>query len=231
MKTALVAALLLALSNLTAEEMRTWTSSDGANTVEAKLYKQDATNATLILQNGRSAQVPIAQLSEADQAYLKEAATRTDTEEGATGPEGKMAEALKGQLVDEDGKAAEIAGNPEYYLFYYSASWCGPCRAFTPDLITFNRRMDRHENMQVVLAPSDRSAEDAVAYLKDYRMPWPSIDYGAWRSGKVDVPRNPNGTIPSVVLADRNGKVLLANSKSLDRAAFLEQAKEIIEGK
>jgi hypothetical protein len=38
----------------------------------------------------------------------------------------KVANALKGKLVGvKDGKAVdvELAGSPEYYVFYFSASW------------------------------------------------------------------------------------------------------------
>jgi len=232
MKLGIVFGLVLVCTGLSAAEMRMWTSSDGSQTVEAELFRQEGDGVTLILRNGRSVKVPLEQLSEQDRSYVAEAGAAAES----TGPEavvaqGKLAKALDGKLVDEDGEAAQIEGNPEYYLIYYSASWCPPCRSFTPELVRFHRRVSRDGNVQFVLAPSDKSKEDALSYLSDYRMPWPSIDYDAYRSGKRAVPSNPNGSIPTMVLADRDGNVLLANSSSLPRDEFLKLAKDRIEGK
>lgn len=226
MKRLLLVFTLLALGGAHGSEMRTWTSSDGGRTVTAEFFSQDDTEVTLLLQNGRSARVPKSQLSPGDLEYLENIKGVAET--ASSGPEGKLADALGGKLVDEDGNPAEIAGNPEYYLFYYSASWCGPCKAFTPELVRFSRRVDQYENLQIVLNPSDRSHAETVAYLKDFRMPWPAIRYEEKAKGIPAVPPNPTGYIPAMVLTDRDGKVLLANGDGLPRDAFLEKAKDLV---
>ena len=48
---------------------------------------------------------------------------------------------LDGNLVKLEGKSLkkfEQTKRPEkYYVFYYTASWCGPCQQFTPSLVEF----------------------------------------------------------------------------------------------
>lgn len=56
---------------------------------------------------------------------------------------------------------------------YFSASWCPPCRAFTPVLIKF--RNEHTEEFEVVLVGLDKSAQDQQAYVTKSGMPWPSL--------------------------------------------------------
>ena len=44
----------------------------------------------------------------------------------------------------------------KYIGLYFSASWCGPCRSFTPELIKF--RNQHAENFEVVLVGGDGSS-------------------------------------------------------------------------
>ena len=227
-------ALLLALSGAlvcaeAVEETRLWSSRDGLETVEARLYTQDETTVTLITSNGTSRIVSKSRLSEADNAYLDQAASAgTHGADPAQASAGRLARALEGRLYDDNAKPTTLgATNADTkFLFYYSASWCPPCRAFTPDLVRFARRHD--DNLQVVLIPSDKTLEKAAGYLDDYRMPWPLYDTFE-NSLSSPLPRNPNGYIPTMVLTDADGKVLLANSDSLSRDDFLDQAADMLD--
>ncbi|HEX8309741.1 MAG TPA: thioredoxin-like domain-containing protein [Chthoniobacteraceae bacterium] len=77
-----------------------------------------------------------------------------------------LSTALKDKLVAMEGKElkkfddAPLA-EAKYFAFYYSASWCPPCRAFTPDLVKFYKRRKRtNPNFELVFVSNDRSAED-----------------------------------------------------------------------
>src|SRR4051812_47359892 len=53
---------------------------------------------------------------------------------------GKVAKAVKGRLqVLRNGKLVDfdpgIRRDPEFYLVYFGANWCPPCRAFSPTLV------------------------------------------------------------------------------------------------
>lgn len=82
---------------------------------------------------------------------------------------------LPGQLEDASGKkmdSAELAG--KYIGLYFSASWCAPCRAFTPKLREFR---DAHvaRGFEVVLVNFDRTNTEKRRYIRDSGMEWPSV--------------------------------------------------------
>lgn len=96
-----------------------------------------------------------------------------------------------------------------------------------PSLVRFAKPYSP-EKLTVVLVPSDRSLDDAAAYLKDYGMPWNGLNTFSGRHGSI-IPRNPTRYIPAMVLTDAEGKVLLANRDSLPTNCFLEEAALLIE--
>ncbi len=61
---------------------------------------------------------------------------------------------------------------------YFSASWCPPCRAFTPTLVRTYEDMIREGKLfAIVLVPSDRSEADAMSYMRNYNMPWLALRF------------------------------------------------------
>ena len=66
----------------------------------------------------------------------------------------------------------------KYWAFYYSASWCPPCRAFTPDLVSFyNDFKPSHPDFELIFVNDDRSEDDMLNYMKGDSMPWPAVWY------------------------------------------------------
>ncbi len=131
-----------------------------------------------------------------------------------------VAESLGNSLVDRKGKEISISEIKEkdYILLYFSASWCPPCRKFTPELVEFYD--DHHEayNFEVILVPNDQSEDDAIDYMRDYGMDFPSIpftDYGARQ--KIQKMYGARG-IPHLVLLNKDGRVL---STSYDGTKYL----------
>ena len=78
---------------------------------------------------------------------------------------------LPSTLLDQKGdkvSAAVLEG--KFVGLYFSASWCGPCRAFTPSLIKFR---EAHKNdFEVILVGADGSPKAQANYMKKYKMPW-----------------------------------------------------------
>lgn len=212
-----------------AQEQRQWTSKDGAATLEAKFHRIQNDEVTLILPNGRSQVLKRELLSDADLAWIEEfqkaASAAGKAAEGAS-PTAVIPKALKGNLVDAKGRSASLgdegAAIPKYYLFYYSASWCAPCTAFTPDLIRdYKRAKTQIPELEIILVPSDQSAEAAAAYMKDYRMPWLGLKFNP--AGTRGVPGNPGDSIPALRLTDANGMDILT-SKEVPRDRFVTEA-------
>ena len=108
---------------------RTWTSSDGSRTFEGEIRSYDEDTKTVsVLSAGRILTFTTDKLSEEDLVYLKEwneAKNAPDPLEVVSASVvGK--EVLKTKLHRIDGKryrSAEMEKAPEFYIFYYSASW------------------------------------------------------------------------------------------------------------
>ena len=118
-----IAALSLAVSGANA---RTWTSSDGAKTFEGELrsYNERSGIVTVVI-SGRAVDFPKDKLSAEDINFLEAAKTPeiaatpdTETEVGA-----KVDKAKLQRLDGKRYRRSKLEKNPQYYLFYFSASW------------------------------------------------------------------------------------------------------------
>ncbi len=48
----------------------------------------------------------------------------------------------------------------KFWAFYYSASWCSPCRAFTPKLVDFYKEFKpQHPNFELFFVNHDQSED------------------------------------------------------------------------
>jgi len=115
---------------------------------------------------------------------------------------------LGNELVRADGskvKTAELAGVPNV-LIYFSASWCGPCKAFTPDLVAFFNKHADSRKVMVVFVSRDRSPADMMAYMKDDKMPWVGVPFANIQ--KTGILKKYGGSgIPNLVLLNTDGTV------------------------
>lgn len=124
-----------------------------------------------------------------------------------------IAPSLKGDLVALNGKRvgkfddAPLA-NTKYFAVYFSASWCGPCRAFTPDLVKwYKETKPKHPEFELIFVSSDQDENSMEAYMSGDQMPWPALKYTKARSNK-SLRQYAGRGIPCLVLLDAEGKVL-----------------------
>lgn len=113
---------------------------------------------------------------------------------------------LASPLSDAAGQAvSKDAFKGKYVGFYFSASWCPPCRAFTPDLLAF--RNAHSDAFEVVLVGADRSAAEQAQYMHKYEMPWPALAFGSKKSSELSETLGIRG-IPAMVVVGPDGTVL-----------------------
>jgi thiol-disulfide isomerase/thioredoxin len=223
---------ILALGDARCESARVWTSRDGTAKITATFFKSEGGKVTLIQQNGRSLVIDEEFLCQDDLDLIARLQKETAAAIAETiSPSSQVPAALAGKLVNKAGGLVSLASHgsvPKYYLFYYSASWCGPCHMFTPKLIEFYRMMkSRKANFEVVLFPEDSSLGDELAYMKEMQMPWPGLSYPNRLS--PGIPHSTWGYIPAMVLVDADGKRLLEVNDSLNQEHFLQKAEKILQ--
>ena len=126
---------------------------------------------------------------------------------------GKLVRMERGTLRPQD--VAQLSG-VKFYGLYFSAGWCGPCRAFTPDLIdAYGKIRSVYPEFEVVFVSNDRSASEMLGYMRGDRMPWPAISFDALRGARA-ITRYAGAGIPCLVLVDENGKVLSDSYRGRD---------------
>ena len=60
---------------------------------------------------------------------------------------------LKGSLEDENGPVSETRLQGKFVLLYFSAGWCPPCRAFSPQLSEFRKENEEDVEESTNTAP------------------------------------------------------------------------------
>lgn len=86
MKTAktLILTAIIALAVATILEARTWTEASSGRTIEGDFIKVEDDNAVIARANGKTVKLPLAKLSEEDQAFIKsQSAPAEESKEGA----------------------------------------------------------------------------------------------------------------------------------------------------
>jgi len=193
-------------------EFEKWTNKDG-KTADLELVKVVDTAAgktgEFKMRNGRIVKLKAGDLAEADAARL------AAWQPPAPAVEGKPSvfdEILDGNLVKLDGKSLkkhQATERPKkYYIFYYTASWCGPCQRYTPGLVEFyNTHKEGNDKFELVLISSDQDEDAMEGYAKEKKMPWPQLKLGKVDKFKKDFNHGVSG-IPTVVVCDLKGEII-----------------------
>jgi len=117
----------------------------------------------------------------------------------ANSPNEKTTTALKGK---------------DLVLLYFSASWCPPCRAFTPLLVSFYNNCAKDGKVEIVFVSSDNSVQSFNDYYG--KMPWLSIpvDPGtAHIKSKLAQALKVSGIPALIVLDAKTGHLVKSNAR------------------
>lgn len=124
------------------------------------------------------------------------------------------------KVVDHSGAAVDHACfEGKMVCLYFSAHWCPPCRAFTPELAAFyTAQKEAGAPLEIVFISSDRDEASAQEYFAG--MPWLMLDY-ADRSTKAQLSAmfGVSG-IPTLVVMDEKGTRLTTEGRALVSAGI-----------
>lgn len=113
---------------------------------------------------------------------------------------------FEGKIIDCSGNDSTIKDN-KYVALYFSAVWCGPCRGFTPKLVTWYNGLSpaQRKNIEVVFFSYDRDAEMMNNYMEMDKMPWKAVKF----ADRNTMPyQNTIGGIPAMIIIDEQGKIV-----------------------
>ena len=110
-----------------------------------------------------------------------------------------------GEKVPSSSLAGKVVG------LYFSAEWCPPCKAFTPELVKL--RDSAADKFEVVFVSSDRSPEAQQKYMKDYKMNWLAVPHDSPLREQLQQKYDIQG-IPSLVIIDDQGNLITNEGRS-----------------
>ena len=123
--------------------------------------------------------------------------------------------------------SASALGSADICLLYFSASWCPPCRSFTPILKGFYEKNGKKNGIRVVFVSSDSDLQSFEEYYK--KMPWLSLSTDADSASikqKLAQMFQIRG-IPSLIAIDaKSGKYITKDARSDVMGAGGDDAKQ-----
>lgn len=111
-------------------------------------------------------------------------------------------------------KASTLNGDADKIVgFYFSAHWCPPCKAFTPNLVSiYKKNKEANKDFEIVFISSDNDADAFNDYYKE--MPWLALPYELRDLKNALSKKFKVQGIPTLVFMDGTGKVVNTDGRS-----------------
>lgn len=224
MKAIITPIVVLSFAATAVAEFRAWTRNDG-KTAELELVSVAETDGEKVgefrMRNGRSVSIKSSTLSESDAKLIADWQPAPDP--AAADSLSVFDDILDGKLVKLDRKSLKSLKDfqkpAKFYIFYYTASWCGPCHQFTPTLVEFYNE-NKNENFEIILITSDKEESAMEEYAAEKKMPWPQLKFDRVEGFKKKFQHGVTG-IPSVIVCDIKGNNLGNFRSDLNKLAEL----------
>merc|ERR1711966_397157 len=124
-----------------------------------------------------------------------------------------FAESLGDSFISKDGTVGLEALKGKTLGIYFSAHWCPPCKAFTPELVkTYEKVKAAGKDFEIVFASSDRDQKSFDEYYAE--MPWLSLPYANRDAKEALSKKFKVQGIPALVIIDSDGNVISTDGRS-----------------
>ncbi len=200
--------------------VETWTTPSGSP-MQAECLGVKGNYVVFKKTDGSRVLLPYTKLSPADQTRVsgiefkapRATVTVVPAKTESASDSSKVATALKGKLVTLNGRVIrdvteeKLAGT-RFYAVYYSASWCGPCRRFTPQLVAaYPKIKAAHPEFEIIFVSNDEDEDAMRHYMIDDHMPWIALRFRDIRTNAT-LARYEQPGIPNLVFIDGDGRIL-----------------------
>lgn len=111
-------------------------------------------------------------------------------------------------------KTADALGAAPLVALYFSASWCGPCRQFSPRLAAFHKQAQGPQQPPIVFVSLDRDEPSFAAYFA--KLPFLAVPYDLANNlaSRLSI-----SAVPSLLVFARDGTLVTAKGvEGLSRA-------------
>ena len=119
-------------------------------------------------------------------------------------------------MVRSGGKAvkgSKALSKKKLIGLYFSAHWCPPCRAFTPELVKFRDAcFEKGYPFEIVFISCDRTEKDMMGYMSDTKMKWLAVPFDSPLKQELMDTFGVRG-IPTLIILDSKGNVISKDAR------------------
>ena len=114
-------------------------------------------------------------------------------------------ESSNGKVSKDDLLSNDLIG------VYFSAHWCGPCRAFTPRLAQFYKNVNNDiKQIEIIFNSADHDLKGFQEYFST--MPWIATPFDSPSKSQIDEACGIN-SIPQLIIFDNKGHIIDDNGR------------------
>eukprot|EP00658_Telonema_sp_P-2_P050655 TRINITY_DN3867_c0_g1_i2.p2 TRINITY_DN3867_c0_g1~~TRINITY_DN3867_c0_g1_i2.p2 ORF type:complete len:145 (+),score=59.54 TRINITY_DN3867_c0_g1_i2:180-614(+) len=97
-------------------------------------------------------------------------------------------------------------------FLYFSASWCPPCRGFTPVLAEYYKNHKDTKNFEVIFLTWDEEEDEFQEYFEHH--PWMALDFNKCQEVMEGInAKYKVESIPTLILLDKDGEMLARDAR------------------
>jgi len=123
-------------------------------------------------------------------------------------------EIMPSTLINNKKETVDISAVKQkpYFGLYFSAHWCPPCRAFTPQLIqTYKKLKEKGKEFEIIFLSSDKDQHSFDEYFGT--MPWLAAPFSEREAKNALSKHFEVHGIPTFVVLSSDGKIVNGNAR------------------